>query len=257
VGDVNKNPRGSDNAAGKAMSRGMADILRTSCQLMATKGFHGTSMRDLAHATGRSVSGLYHHFRGKEDLLFLINYHGFTTLNDSWAQLEGRFGKPEDTLYAFIFFHTSYFVEHTDEMRVMTWGTHAMNLEKARLIQSLKNQYTESARQIIRAVCEASQENAIDAQRLERLTYLLFGMMNWTFGWYSRRRHGGVAELARDIYRTAMSGIRGDGGGVEGLAATESVVEKWLRDAREASMWANRDGVDLGDQSQSKGRPSS
>ena len=71
---MNKTPRFPDS---KAMSPGMADILRTSCELMATKGFHGTSMRDLAHATGRSVSGLYHHFQGKEDLLFLINYHGF------------------------------------------------------------------------------------------------------------------------------------------------------------------------------------
>ena len=67
---------------GRAVSEGMADILRTSCRLMAQRGFHGTSMRDLAQATGRSISGLYHHFRGKEDLLFLINYHGFKTLND-------------------------------------------------------------------------------------------------------------------------------------------------------------------------------
>jgi AcrR family transcriptional regulator len=219
----------------------MADILRTSCQLMAEKGFHGTSMRDLAHATGRSVSGLYHHFRGKEDLLFLINYHGFTTLNDSWAQLEDSFRTPEQRLYAFVFFHTGYFVEHIDQMRVMTWGTHAMNLEKARIVQSLKNRYTDAARRILRDVCRADATNAVDAQRLERLTFLLFGMMNWVFGWYSRRRHGDVAELARDIYRTSLAGLHASTASQPDLDAAEAVVRTWFRHDKTASMWLDRE----------------
>lgn len=222
----------------RTMSKGMVDILRTSCKLMADRGFHGTSMRDLAQATGRSVSGLYHHFRGKEDLLFLINYHGFTTLNDSWQRMEDACETPEQTLYAFVLFHTGYFVEHIDEMKVMTWGTHAMNLEKARVIQALKNRYTDTARRIVGNVCQVNGVAPMDPQRLERLTFLLFGMMNWIFSWYSRRRHGDVVTLARDIYHTLLAGVRAGTPNDVGLDAVEALVRKWFRDDKAAAMWA-------------------
>jgi len=238
---ANSNPQTPYETGGRTISKGMADILRTSCHLMAEKGFHGTSMRDLAHATGRSVSGLYHHFRGKDDLLFLINYHGFTTLNDSWSRLEDSFRTPEQRLYAFIFFHTGYFVEHIDEMRVMTWGTHAMSLEKARIIQALKNRYTTTARRIVRDVCRMDGTHAVDAQRLERLTFLLFGMMDWVFSWYSRRRHGDAAELARDIYRTSLAGMHASRTSIPDLAAVETVVRQWFREDKAASMWVEEE----------------
>ncbi len=64
------------------------EILGQSSRLMARVGFHGTSMRELARETGRSLAGLYHYFRSKEELLFLINYHGFTRLNDAWREFE-------------------------------------------------------------------------------------------------------------------------------------------------------------------------
>jgi AcrR family transcriptional regulator len=58
----------------QAINEGLCDILKESTKLMANTGFCGTSMRDLAKATGRSLSGLYHHFRSKEDLLYLMNW---------------------------------------------------------------------------------------------------------------------------------------------------------------------------------------
>jgi AcrR family transcriptional regulator len=162
---------------------------------MAEQGFNGTSMRDLAQETGRSLSGLYHYFRSKEDLLFLINFYGFTTLNTSWRKLVVELEEPHEKLYAFIFFHMSYFIEHMDEMRVMTWGTQVLNLEKARMIQKLKDQYTNAAKQIVQEMRRTSALDEIDDRQLSRETYLLFGMMNWTFGWYSSKKHGSVTDL--------------------------------------------------------------
>ena len=47
-------------------------ILETAIELFSEKGFHGTSVRDIARATGLQVSSLYSHFTGKEDLLEAI-----------------------------------------------------------------------------------------------------------------------------------------------------------------------------------------
>ena len=47
-------------------------ILDTALSLMAQRGVDGTSMRDLAAATGLNVASLYHYFPSKHDLLVAV-----------------------------------------------------------------------------------------------------------------------------------------------------------------------------------------
>ena len=49
----------------------LQQILKTSAKIFAEKGFHRTSIRDIARATGMSLAGIYYYFRTKEELLFL------------------------------------------------------------------------------------------------------------------------------------------------------------------------------------------
>lgn len=221
-----------------SLTEGLDEILRKSATLMAAKGFHGTSMRDLAQETGRSLSGLYHYFRSKEDLLFLINSGGFTTLNTVWRELVETIEHPHEKLFAFIYFHISYFVEHMDEMRVMTWGTQTMHLEKARVIQKLKDRYTDGVKDVVRGLSESCTGQPIDDLRLARQTYLLFGMMNWTFTWYSPKRHGSTGDLIKDIYRTFVSGIGGKKTDEDELDRMEVMVGDLFRQNKTSSMWS-------------------
>lgn len=196
-----------DPIAGWTMTEGLEEILETSSGLMAKRGFHGTSMRDLAQETGRSLSGLYHYFRNKEDLVYLINVTGFRTLLERWEHVETKLTEPRARLYAFIFVHVSYFVEHMNEMRVMTWGTQVLGVERARTIQSLKDRYTAVASSIVLAVRETSGDRPMAEKQVSREMYLLFGMMNWMPRWYSTREFGTPGELVDDIYHSYLEGI--------------------------------------------------
>jgi len=48
------------------------EIYRTAAELMVEKGYGGTSINDIAQAVGMTKAGLYHHFSGKQELLFRI-----------------------------------------------------------------------------------------------------------------------------------------------------------------------------------------
>ena len=52
-------------------------ILEASLLLFARKGFHGTSVRDIAEALGQRPSALYKHFVGKEQILAELVHLGF------------------------------------------------------------------------------------------------------------------------------------------------------------------------------------
>ncbi|MCF6196524.1 MAG: TetR/AcrR family transcriptional regulator [Emcibacter sp.] len=185
---------------------GLDEILDKSAQLMARLGYHGTSMRDLAGVTGRSLSGLYHYFSDKEELLFLINQRGFTSLLAMANDLLAQDMTPAARLARLIENHVSYFIDHLSEMRIMTSGGMEMNDERSRILRELKQEYTNLARKIVGDyMCTESGANYAD-NILSRKTFLLYGMMNWIFGWYSAEEHGTAQQVSEDIFRTFTKG---------------------------------------------------
>src|ERR1035437_8194117 len=167
---------------------------------MARKAYHGTSMRALARQTGHSVSGLYNYFENKEELLYLINYHGFSAITATLSAALEKMDGPQERLYALIYNHVRYFAAHRDEMRVMMLGTQDMALEKSKVIRDIKEKYTQMGQEIVRDVYQAETGIALDKKALTRKTFLLFGMLNWIFGWYSSKEHGDTEALINDIY---------------------------------------------------------
>jgi AcrR family transcriptional regulator len=204
---------------------------------MSKNGYNGTSMRLIAQETGRSLSGLYHYFRSKEDLIYLINYHGFSTLIDTWSKMNGAFVSPHEKLYAFVYCHTRYFADHLDEMRVMTWGTQQLTVERAIVIQELKDRYAGAARKVVRTVHREALGKDLGGKRLARETFILFGMLNWIFGWYSPSSYGKVDDLVGDIYRTFLNGLTGDGDGIAETRRLSGRVRDWFASNRAASLW--------------------
>ena len=67
------------------------DILQASLDLFATKGFHGTSMRDIARSAGITEGLIYHYFASKRDLFrAIIEEHSFLPLLRTLPELAGQ-----------------------------------------------------------------------------------------------------------------------------------------------------------------------
>jgi AcrR family transcriptional regulator len=49
-----------------------AEIVAIAGQLFATRGFHGTSLRDIGNAVGMRRGSLYSHFKSKEEIVALL-----------------------------------------------------------------------------------------------------------------------------------------------------------------------------------------
>lgn len=186
------------------------EILKKSAKLMAKQGYHGTSMRDVAGTTGHSLSGLYHYLESKDDLLFKINECGFTALLHGARSISRQETLPDAKLKAIILNHIEFFSSHLNEMRVMMFGTQDIDRKRGRIIGKLKNDYASIVTQVVAGYLERASERRFTASEISRKTYLLFGMMNWIYGWYSKNEHGSANELATDIYTTFTKGCAGN-----------------------------------------------
>jgi len=185
------------------------EILKKSAKLMAKQGYHGTSMRDLAETTGHSLSGLYHYLESKDELLFKINERGFNSLLAAAKGILDQDIGPEDRLRAIIGNHIGFFSSHLSEMQVMMFGTHDIDRKRSQIINALKDDYALTVKKVVSDYLKSRSDKKFTEPEISRKTYLLFGMMNWIFGWYSKSEHGSANELASDIYGTFTNGCLG------------------------------------------------
>ena len=72
------------------MSLTSDSILASAAPLFEEKGYHGTSMSDLAEACDLTKAALYHHFRDKESLFLALLERGLLCLETELAELESR-----------------------------------------------------------------------------------------------------------------------------------------------------------------------
>lgn len=181
------------------------EILSAAAQMVAERGFHGMSMRDLAKATGRNLSSLYNDFANKEALLLAIQLRAFESLNHAVEAACCAVSDPRGKLYAFIYQHVRYVVDHSAVMRVLVSEAGALGPEQRAQVRVLKVRYYRQLQPIVQALAGAEVAPLV----VERATYHLFGMLNWLYGWYEAERHGSVGELANSIYSMAICGISG------------------------------------------------
>ena len=195
--------------------RAREQILTAAATAIASRGYHGMSMRELARVTGRSLGNFYNYFSSKDDLLFALNTRAFGVLMDTQAKALSATEDPVAQLYLFVTNHVGYFLQHTDVMRVLIHEAATLGPSQRREVRAIKEGYFRVAHGIVARILQqhASEEATgqaaatVDAGEDERATYCLFGMMNWVYAWYDPAQHGAPRDVAHTIHQMAIRGL--------------------------------------------------
>lgn len=186
----------------------LALILRTAASIFAEKGYHDSSIRDISRATGVSLSGLYYYFSSKEELLYLIQDHCFTTLLEN---LDRVLAPEKDALKRFhltVENHLGFFVNNMKEMKVLSHELDSLRGEFRSAVNAKKRRYTEMVEGVLHGV--APSANSIDSRVA---VFALFGMMNWIYNWYHPERDIPVPKLAEEMGQLFLRGYLSGAGG--------------------------------------------
>jgi TetR/AcrR family transcriptional regulator, cholesterol catabolism regulator len=200
-------PRRRRSASGPRLEsrfdRRLARILVHATNVFCDKGYAAASMRDLSRASGVSLSGLYYYFKSKEELLYLIQKHTFSTIVD---RLRGRLEDVEDSaerIRLFVLNHLEYFLANQKAMKVLSHEDDVLKNGFGDEIASIQREYF---RICVDLMDDYKQANGLDfSSRTAVLS--LFGMMNWIYTWYNPRVDGNAAELASEMGDIFLKGI--------------------------------------------------
>jgi AcrR family transcriptional regulator len=93
-------------------------ILNAAVNLFYERGYHGTTMRDIASAVGIKAGSLYNHYAGKQEILLRICLETSRELYDgAAASLEGV-DDAEEQLQRYVIWHVTFHAEHRQASRV-------------------------------------------------------------------------------------------------------------------------------------------
>lgn len=190
-------------------------LLTAAAATFATRGYSGTSMRDIAHDSGISLSGIYYYTRGKSALLYEIQSRTVDALLASAAQALAGVTRPLEQLLRFIENHISYTDDHPAFVRVLSHETSPGSADERREVVELKRlQYVRVLRDIldrVRHESPATVSNEFGAD-------MLFAMMSGPRQWGIADTELNVGSASRSIYDLFVRGFAGGGinGAMEG-----------------------------------------
>ena len=178
-------------------------LLNAAAQVFADKGYHPTTMRDLARATGMSLAGMYYYVRSKEDLLALVLDRCLERVLAGATARVAAATDPADRLRGFIEHHVAFFTRHMPEMKVLSHEAGSLTGQRGRALRANQRAYAGLLEEIVTEV-------APDLPPAERrvAVYALFGMMNWIYTWYRPDGPVGPAELAELVSHQALGGVQ-------------------------------------------------
>jgi AcrR family transcriptional regulator len=180
------------------------ELTRTAARLFAERGYHGTSLADLAEALGMQKASLYHHIASKEDLLWEVARDGADAFHAALDRVPVDAPAPERIRIA-LHGHLGVVAEQLDAATVFTREWRALEGDRRAEFVAERRRYEERIRELFREGVEAGQlRTDLD---IATAALLFLSAANWAYTWL--RPGDDTASLADRFFAVLFDGMRG------------------------------------------------
>jgi AcrR family transcriptional regulator len=184
------------------------DIIRTAAQIFGTKGYHATSMQDIADAVRLQKASLYHHITSKQDILISILDQALDLLiADMQTVLEQELS-PTERVRRGMQSYLDLLTEEADLAAVLLLEHRNLDPELRSAHNQKRDDFEGLWRRIIQDGIDSGEFREVDVQVV---TYALLGVLNWTITWFNSDGRLSVRELSSQFCGVFLNGLLEDG----------------------------------------------
>lgn len=184
-------------------------ICSAALRLFARKGYHQTSVREIAEAAHLSVGALYTYIKSKEDILLLV-YHRILSLFEgkmSEARVAG--GDPTAQLKAAIKATLKLYDEYHDLVLVLYQESHTLRREALQQLFGVDRRYVSIFQAIIERGNRQGQFTAQDPNLVAIVTLFLCAV--WPLKRWNLKKYD-LATVTDRVIELVLNGIGGGHG---------------------------------------------
>jgi TetR/AcrR family transcriptional regulator len=157
------------------------EILKSAAAAFRTRGYHATSVDDIAQTLRMTKGSLYYYFKNKEEILYVCHDHTLDlllrALRDIQAGEQSPQAKLRDVVIAFVLLMT----EELHGTAAVTLDLKELSPPLRRKITSKRDRFDRAVRRIIRQGIDEGVFRSIDAKFT---TFAIMGGINWIPHWF-------------------------------------------------------------------------
>jgi AcrR family transcriptional regulator len=162
-------------------SNKQAEIMTAAIQLFQHKGYHATSMQDIADAVGLQKGSLYHYISSKDDLLVVIIQDAIAQYNARLAEIKTLDLPVRKRLELAFRHHLEGIAENLGMLTIFLRESYALQEEQAAVIARQSERYNEMFEALFAEGVASGEMRPLDPKLVTRTT---LGACNWFYRWY-------------------------------------------------------------------------
>jgi AcrR family transcriptional regulator len=181
------------------------EVYAAALRLFTEKGYHATSMQDIAAAVGLYKGSLYHYIGSKEDLLLEVFERAMgSLLTDVEKVVADNSICPSEQLRQLVHAHVTAVAANREALTVYLHDFRALAGEAFERVREQRERYRALVEHVIRRGVDSGELHAKD---VGIATLAVLGMCNWLVQWYrpgGRLRPAQIADRFTDL---VLSGL--------------------------------------------------
>lgn len=189
-----------------------ADILSAAIHLFQQKGYHATSMQDIADAVGLQKGSLYHYISGKEDLLVVIIHDVLSQYTARLSEIRSMDLPVRQRLEMAVRFHLHGIADNLGMLTIFLRESYACNEEQQKQIHEESATYNRMFEELFQEGIDAGEIRNMEAKLAARI---MLGACNWLYRWYEPDGPKSVGEVADQFVSILFHGVEATKGAVD------------------------------------------
>ncbi|WP_038046461.1 TetR/AcrR family transcriptional regulator [Thermus caliditerrae] len=188
------------------------EILHVAGQLFSQKGYHATSMRELAKRLNLQGGSLYAHIASKEELLIEVVRQAAARF---LGVLEGLEGDPVAKVRALVKGHLRVIAEELPRATVFFHEWKHLSPPLLEEAKALRRRYEAGVQAVLQ---EGVDQGVFQVEGVRLATLFLLSALNWTYQWYRPDGPMPLEELSEAYARLVLRALGVREGGENGKA---------------------------------------
>ena len=195
---------GSDAKQKKPATR-LEEVLRSAANIFFAKGFHATSIEDVARDVGMLKGSLYYYIKSKDDLLFRLLLAGIEDGDAYIAQHIDSQRDPLEQLERAIQAQIDYIIQNRVQFGLFLHEFDSLSGKRQHKLISVMSRYNSRFVDLVRRGQE--QGKLMEGEPWIVVNGIL-GMCNWLYRWYDSDHVTDAEEVKKVFLHMILEGIR-------------------------------------------------
>jgi AcrR family transcriptional regulator len=179
-------------------------LLHAAVRMFNARGFHATSLDDVAASLGVTKPVIYRYLGNKDQVLLECVTRGIQQLQEAADYEQARAGSGLDRLRAFLCRYAEITMADFGTCVIRTDGA-ALSTDSARQFRALKRRIDDAMRNLL---AEGVADGSVAACNIRDTAFAVAGALNWAANWYNPRGEQKAPEMARRLVEVLTQGLK-------------------------------------------------